>query len=226
MTTKFLTRYQLFRLLQRELPPYVYPDGSEGKFYSTADMASIADVAATGYANLERINANYFPQTADERIGDWEITVFGALLDSAFTLEQRRDRVLTKLRSLKGITKQDMKEAVQAIIGSTITVEIIEWGCKDGAWLIGESLLGVDTFLSEARLVDATGPTLCEDSPADYGLTPEEWNSAQMDAYTFEVRIYDYTLSADERAEIDKVLTAAEPARSRHVITDGLTPVA
>lgn len=223
--TKFLTRQQLFRLLQRELPPYVYPDGSEGKFYSTADMASIADVAATGYANLERINANYFPQTADERIIDWEIAVFGSPLDSSFTLEERRDRVLTKVRARKGITKQDMKEAVQAIIGSTKTVEIVPWGCRDYGWILGESELGIDTVLHGSALVNIAGPTICEDSPSDHGVTQEEWDAALLDAYTYEVQIFDYTLSAEERAEIDKVLTAAEPARSRHVITDGLTPV-
>lgn len=220
----FLTRAQVYRMLQRELPEGVYPDGAEDKFFSTADMAAVADVAATGYGNLERIYANYFPQTADERIADWEITAFGYNLEAALTLDERRDRVVQKIRARKGIRKSDMKDYVLSIIGSDKTVEISEWGCSDGGWIINESQLDIETILNGARLTDVTGPLICEADPAAYGKTPEEWAIMQEEAYTFEVLIYGYTLTPAERNAIEFALTAGEPARSTHVISDGLNP--
>ena len=221
---KFLSREEVYRILQRELPPNVYPDGAPSGFYSTADMDSVADVAATGYANLERIYDNIFPQSADERLNDWEITAFGKLLEANLSLEERRDRVITKIRARKGITKRDMEEAVLSIIGSDKLMEIIEWGCRDGGWQLDESQLDINTFLNGQNLVDVTGSMICEADPSEYGKTEEEWLEMREDAYTYEVRIYLYTLTAAERQAIDEALSAAEPARSKHVITDGLNP--
>lgn len=221
---KFLTRSEVYRLLQRELPANAYPDGAEGAFYSTADMASIAECAASGYANLERIYDNYWPQTADERIADWEITAFGAAQDASQTLAQRQDRVTAKIRSRKGLTIQDMIDTVQSIIGTDKNVQIAEWGCGTGGWILDVSLLGISTILNGINPLLATGSDLCSKTPADFGLTDEQWAELQTEAYTYEVLIYDYTLTAEERAEIDAELSIAEPARSTHVITDGLDP--
>lgn len=221
---KFLDRSEVYRILQRELPEKVYPDGPPSAFYSTADMDSVADVAATGYANLERIYENFWPQTADERSADWEIFAFGKPLDSSLPLSLRRDRTVTKIRSRKGITKQDMKDVVIGIIGSDKQVEVIEWGCGDGGWVLDVSLLDISTILNGQNLVDATGPLLCEADPAEFGKTPEEWAEMQEEAYTYQVNIYGYTLTELEFAEVDAALTEAEPARSRHVILSGLDP--
>jgi len=87
---------------------------------------------------------------------------------------------------------------------------------------LGESELGISTFLSGSNLGNATGPGLCDDDPANYGLTPAQWALAQQTAYTYEVRIFDITLTAVQRALLDATLSKAEPARSTHVITDGL----
>lgn len=224
----FLTRKEIYRLLQRELPQDVYPDGPPEKYYSTADMDSVADVAASGYANLERIYANYWPQTSDERITDWEITAFGFPLEASLSLAERRDRVVTKLRAKKGITKGDMKDAVQAIIGSDKDVEVVEWNCSGGefgAWQIGVSLLGYNTYLGNYNMLVVTGDGACDIDPADYGLTEEQWLGMKKQAYTFEVKIFGYTLSPSERIAIDSALTAAEPARSGHLISDNQTHV-
>lgn len=225
---KFLNRQEIYRLLQREQPEDVYPDGAASAYFSTADNDSVADVAATGYANLERIYANYWPQTADERITDWEITAFGYPLEASLSLAQRRDRVVTKLRAKKGITKGDMKDAVQAIIGSDKDVEIVEWNCAGGefgSWQLGISLLGYNTYLGNYNMLTVTGDGACDINPADYGLTDEQWEGMKTQAYTYEVKIFDYTLSAAERVAIDTALTEAEPARSQHVITDNQTHV-
>lgn len=222
---KFLTRQEVYRLLQRELPANAYPDGAEDAFYSTADMASIADCAATAYGNLERIYENQWPQSADERMSDWEIIAFNRLLPAGLTLAERQDRTTIKIRTRKGLTRNDMKELVQSVIGSDKVVDIIEWGCSNGAWIIAESQLAIETFLGGYNPLLATGPDLCSKTAADFGLSEATWNGIREQAYTYEVRIYGYTLTAEERTEIDETLSIYEPARSRHVITDGLDPL-
>ena len=84
---KFLSRDEVYRLLQRELPEGVYPDGAPSSYYSTADIDSVASVASTGYANLQRIYDNYWPQSADEFLSTWEITVFAKNLSASLTLQ-------------------------------------------------------------------------------------------------------------------------------------------
>lgn len=222
----FLTREQIYRLLQRELPEGVYPDGPASAYFSTADMDASASTMASAYENDRKIYDNSWPQDADEKIADWEIKVFGELAPISLSLEERQDRVLTRLRSRLGITASDMKQVVLTVIGSDKLVEIIEWGCKCGGWMIGISQLGIETFLNAfgPEFLQVTGPNLCSASPSEYGLTEEQWLELREQAYTYEVRIYDYTLTEAERAEINRQLLKEEPAGSHHVITDGLDP--
>lgn len=222
---KFLTQPELYRLLQRELPDGVYPDGEPQKFYSTTDMDAVASVAATGYANLERIYDNYWPQHSDERIAAWEFIAFAKLLPASLTLQQRRDRIVTKIRARKGIRKQDMIDTVKGIIGSDKLVDLIGWGCSSGGWMIGVSQLGISTYLNmfPGRL-GVVGSDICEKTAAELGLTEQQLLDMKEEAYTYEIRIYGYTLTAAERTEIDLTLLEVEAARDNHVITDGLDP--
>lgn len=227
---KFLSASEVYRILQRELPEAVYPDGVASAYFSTADMAAVGDVVATGYANQQRIYDNYWPATADERITDWEIKAFGKTLPISVSLADRRDLVAQKIRARKGLTKQDMIDITLSVIGTDKTVEAIEWGCggsgEGGTWIIGVSLLGVDTYLGgSASIQRATGPMLCEQGPEDFGLTQEEWDSIRAQAYTYEIRVYGYTLTDEQMIELDQQLSTYEPARSRHFISDGLDPI-
>lgn len=95
---KFLSVTEIYRLLQRELPEDVYADGAPDLYNTAADMCAAASGFHTAYGNLERIYENYFPQYADEKIGDWEVMVFGQLSEGSLTLQERRDRVIAKLR--------------------------------------------------------------------------------------------------------------------------------
>jgi hypothetical protein len=219
---KFLNREEVYRLLQRELPDGVYADGAPSAFYSTADMDSVASGIAKVYSNLERVYENYWPQTADERIDDWELVVLNARQDAALTLASRRDKVLTKLRSRQGITISDMKSIVWGVIGSDKTVEIREWGCESGAWVLDESELDINTYLGGQNRFKAVGSDATCSDGSEFGFTAQEWEELREETFTFEVCIYDYTLSTEERRLIDERLTAGEPARSAHVITDGL----
>lgn len=221
---KFLQTSEIYRLLQRELPEDVYPDGPASAYYSTADMGSIADVACTGYGNLERIYVNNYPASADEQITNWFDTVFGGTETPLATLAQQRLQILTKLRTKRGITKPDMIAVVKYVLGASVVFEIIERSQTTGGWRIGVSRLGINTFLNGFRMVDAVGPLLCEQDPSAFGLTLAQWLGMKQQAYTYEVRIYGQTITADQRTRLDAALTREEPARSGHAITDGLDP--
>jgi hypothetical protein len=221
---KFLQQPEIYDLLQRELPADVYPYGPPSAFFSTADNASIAHIAATGYANLERIYDNYFPLSADERIQDWFITVFNRASDDLTDLAALRDRIVAKLRTRQGFSKPDIINYVYQIIGTDKDIEVVEWGCNDGGWIIGDSQLSISTILNGARQLDVTGPTICEADPSDYGKTPQEWAIMKEEAYTYEVRVYSYTLSSAEYDQLDQLLKENEPARSQHFIYSGLDP--
>lgn len=222
---KFLDQQQIYRIIQRELPEGVYPDGAPDKFYSTADSDSTSKVFATAYANLERVYANFFPQSADEKQTDFEILYFGKLLDSALNLQQRRDRVLQKIRTRRRCTPSDLKAAVYTVIDSSIPVDIVEWGCSGGGWILDESQLDISTILNGYNRLDVTGDSIpCPPTAAAFGLSESQFAEMQEEAYTYEVRIYGTTLTFEQREDLDKVLLNAEPVRSRHIISDGLDP--
>lgn len=222
----FLTRDEIYRVLQRELPDSVYADGAPSGALTTADNYSLAGVVADSYTNLNRIYQNKFPQTADEDINDWEFMVFGALSPASLTLSQRQALLVNYLRTKPKLSVQGMINVVTGAVPETAVsgIDISEWGCYTGGWVLDESELDVTTILNGENLVDVTGPGICGANPADYGKTPAEWALMQEEAYTYQVNIYGYTLSADQRATIDALLTKAEPARSTHVIVDGLDP--
>jgi hypothetical protein len=220
---KFLSLAECYRIIQRELPEDTYPDGAPADYFSTADSDSTARTVATLYSNLERIYANMFPQSADEQIGDWEIKVFGHLGNTSDSLAVRRQKVIDQVRWSATLSRRDLLLICAIAIGAK-DIEIANWGCDEtGVWVLGESQLGVETYLGGSKKFQF-GPSdnLCS-TTTPVGLTADQWATMQSDAFTYEVRIYDYTLTTDERAQLDKLLTRYEPGRSTHVIRDGLS---
>lgn len=220
----FLTQAQVYRIIQRELPQGVYPDGPPSAFFSTADSWAQAKVVGDAYSNQARIYDNYFPQYTDENIGDWEYLILGKAGDATLTLQQRRDRVIAKIRSQRRTTPQDILATVYTVIDSSVMVEIAEACCGDTGWVLDESLLDISTILNTFNGLERVGADLCSLDASDYGLTPDEFAELQAQAYQYEVRIYGYTLTAQQRSDLDAALNEAEPARSRHIILDGLDP--
>lgn len=220
----FLSRDEIYKILQRELPEGVYPDGAPSSYYSTADMAAVGDVVASGYRNAERIYDNYWPRTADEKLSDWEILAFGRVLPLGLGLNARRDRVEQKIRTRKGLTIQDIKDTVLSVIGTDKLVDVVEWNCVTQSWMLDYSELGISTILNNYRMSDVAGEDLCEKTAADFGLSEEVFEEMKTQAYTYEVRIYGYELNSDELFELNQSLDAAEPARSTRRIVDGLNP--
>lgn len=217
---KFLTADEFYRILQRELPQDVYADGAPSAFFTTADNYAFAKVMQDLGDNSSRIYENYFPQTADEKISDWEITAFNEISASGVPLQTRRDKVIAKLREEPSISLWSILTAVIGVLPPGTPVRILEWAVARSGWRLGVSRLGVDTRLGGMDSVRAILET-----PSEYcthELT-DDWVKQQKLAYTYEVRIFGYTMSAAEAAQVEKTLTQKEPARSRHFVYDGLS---
>lgn len=235
---KFLSREQIYRILQRELPENVYPDGPPSAFFSTADMASIADVVATGYGNLERISDNYFPQTTLESIDKWVAKMFiGVSFDQSVTLQDKRDRVIAKIRKQPQITLWEVLKVAVSYVPPGTYVQILENCSKFGCWKLGASRLGKDTFLCYDHKFFELG--IADDDWCGFLSKFDGWKlgrsklgsttklskfsylqiiQPQLDAYGYKLRIFDYQVTGTSYAQMIKTINETEPARSVHIV--------
>ena len=222
----FLEIHDIYRMIQRELPDSGYPDGSPSAWFSTADSGATAKCISTLYKNMQLVYNNEFPQTANEQIADWEVKVFGAPADSSVPLESRQQRIINQLQWQKTLDKTDIL-AICAIAVGDLDMDIRFWnGDPNGVWVLGESQLGVTTFLGGSlQFRFGQFSPLCQPNAVALGITQQQLSDMQSNAYTYEVVIYDYTLTASQYATLDKYLTRYEPARSAHVITSGVSSV-
>jgi len=135
-------------MISAELPEGVFAFGSPEKFYTTADDDSVAKCTESAYNNLERIYQNSFPQSADEKISDWEVKVFGAVGSAFDNLQTRRQNVLDKLRERAGISIPIIREKLQKTFDKADIISEGVNGVIGGSWLLDFNYLDVDTFLS------------------------------------------------------------------------------
>jgi hypothetical protein len=131
--------------------------------------------------------------------------------------------VLQKLRDKPTLNPATLITVVKSVIGSDKDVELLERFSPDRIWRIGRSKLGHTTTFGGLGRLHITGPDACDADPLDHGLTTGQWLEVRQDAYEYEIRIYAYTPSADELAELDRQLTIAERSTTRHVILSGLS---
>ncbi len=218
----FLSQASLYRLIQRELPEDVYPDaGDPSLYHSTADSAAMAQILANAYVAMQAKWDNFWPQTADlEGISLHEISRYGQI-STGLTLGERQDRVLAKMRRLDSMSIPDMTAIVERELPAGTYVQIVNWGSlgSGGTWYIGESELGYDTILGGAGSSSyPIGIDRCTKDGSDIGLTTDEWLNSRINAYTYEVRIYDYTPTAGELQAIENALTKSEPSMAGHVV--------
>jgi hypothetical protein len=245
----FLTRSTLYRLIERELPEGVYADsGTPSAYFTTASVMAKAIVLETIYTNLSRIYDNYWPQFTDERIDDWEIKVFGEVSNAGLTLFQRQTKVLNKIRKKPTLALWEILTLVASYVPEGKFVQVVEWGCPGhdggGQWILGTSRFDVDTALGweGQRNMQPTIAAINGDFCA--GVVADGWrfnashlgtqtklsgmnswqtiSAAQKRAYTYEVRIFDYTLSDADTAKLERDLQQFEPARSAHIIRQNL----
>jgi hypothetical protein len=224
---RFLTAQTLYRLLQQELPEDVYPDGAPADFLHTADTYATAQVLGGHYTNLERVFLNAFPADAEELIQEWELTIMGNRLDQSATDEQRKNRYLQRLRSPRGISIPRLEGVVRSVLGEMVDFEIVESNCEDGTWVLDESQLDISTILNALSGVEEQLRVLdpnCQfrESPPP-GISAEDWEDYRNTAYSYEVRIYNQTLTETQMIALDQELSRSEPARSAHTIIDSLT---
>lgn len=212
-------------MIQRELPENVYRDGKPESSYTTAEVDSVAKTLETAYKSLGRIYDNYFPASTVEYLNKWEQTVFGTIGNESETTAQRVDRILTKLRLRRGITKLDIAELVWLVIGSDKMIEIIEFNSMQGSWLLGVSELGRSTILNGNDVNNplVSGPDIWEKTAGDFGITQAELDNLKKNAYGYRVKIINYEATAEELAQIEALLFKYEPARCWHEIENNAT---
>jgi hypothetical protein len=237
---KFVSRQELYRLLQRELPEELYPDGPASAFYSTADMDSVADVAATAYGNMERIYLNQWPQSADERIDDWVLKVFGYKFDESVTLDEKRSRVIAKLRHQPTIRLWEVLTIVASYVPEGTYVQVAEYSCGAASgWHLGESYLGYSTFLGFDHIFDKLnvdsskwcdivsdgwrlGFSRLEEGTSLSEFEHKELFDIQAEAFGYQIRVFDYAVTGDSYTRMIQEVKAAEPARSFFNIAQNL----
>jgi hypothetical protein len=213
---KFLTRAELFRLLQRELPENVYPDGAPEAFLSTASIDAKAKTLADAYAAIAQLYGNFFPQTASEQIDEWEVKVFGYKTTESLTEPERINRILARLRAQPDLSRWSILLQVANIIPGVI-VDLVEPAQLDQN--VGQDLKG---DLSDL----VWGPDWTAGDPAPSGVTVTDiLRNDQAELYALRNRVFKYTLlvysdtlSAAIKASIEETLTIAEPARSAHSV--------
>ncbi len=222
----FLGQQQLYRLIQRELPEDVYPDaGDAAKYLSTSDSWALAGILADAYDQLRIVYNGYWPQTiiegedSDAQLAQHEITRFG-LISNALTFSQRVARLLTKIRGRPSLSVSSLEETARAELPPDTVLQIVEWGCisTGGSWYIGESELGWSTIFGGGGNYYPPGTDICTKDGSDVGLTPAQWANYQDGAYTYELRIYEYTPTATELQSLERVMTRAEPSEAKHLI--------
>lgn len=212
----FLSKETIERILSRELPEGLYPDGEETQYYSTADLGSIAKCIASVYTAMEGIYANMFPQTATEdRIADWEKTVFGYTQVGNLTLEERIGNVLAFLRSENNLSFWTILTSLLYMVPEGIAVEINplnNYGNIEVTEIKG----------ANADLVWGPGWEAGDPAPEGVTVTDEIRNNqatllaVREQAYKFIVIFWGGSLSADLKTLISSTLSKIEPARCAH----------
>lgn len=232
----FLDVESLLSILIGELPEGVFatdraddPDPDK-RSYSSVELRAMSIMLGTLYENLENIDANKFITTVQpDGLPAWERDLFAAVQDSMLSFSVRQQRLLSQLRAIGGINFPTIKAIVDAILTPLgLPFQILTY-CGSGpdpitgAWILGLSALGLDTFLAleDPLLGTGLGPGLtpldCDLDYAAAGLTAQDLANIQATAYTYEVQIFG-NADAQTLALLDKQLTAKEPARSTHVI--------
>lgn len=225
----FLNVEQILDAFFRQLPPGQFADDRADnvdpmkRSLSSSELRSQAAVLATAYGNLEAIFNNKFITYADETgLARWEKDLFAEAIDRSKPIELRRADAKAKFNANGGISY----DAIRAILDPMflaigLEYELVCWcGLFGGAWILDESQLDVETYLSLMDpLLGAAGPAPL-DCDLDYsaaGLTAQNLEDIQRTAYTYEVRIFG-NASADFLARLNIILTQSEPARSTHYL--------
>jgi hypothetical protein len=212
---KFLTRQDFYRILQRELPEDMYPDGAPQQYLSTADNDATAQCFSSIYGSMERVYENMFAISADEKLGELEQMYLGRNY-LELTFNDRKNQILAKIRSQLDISRWSVLTQLAALVPGVI-VDIVE----------AQALDALRTFDLRGELSDEVwGPGWQAGDPAPAGVTTtaEIRNdqsallALRVTAYTYYALVFDSGLSTETKALIESTLSSAEPARSAHIV--------
>lgn len=242
----FLTKQNVYDIINSELPDGLFAySPNPGQFYITAEIDSYAKTIADTYQTMQAVYNNMFVQTADEKIADFEVMYFGSKVVGNLTLEERKARILAKIRSQNFVAVWDLLTFIASYVPEGTFVQIVEYGSLSGrdTWIINSdtasdndqlyvSELGFTTFLSyectqqlqgtNADQVWGEGWQQNDPLPAGVGgnanITQTELLDIRKTAYTYEIRIFNYTMPADLLLLFEKDLKEIEPARCAHIL--------
>ena len=220
----FLNVEEVLTVLMAELPDGVYatdradhanPDLNS---YSSSELRAHAYLLSWVYEQLANVYADKFLTTVTEDgLGEWEKDLFSSLQDSTLGYTARQAALLAKVRATGSIAYPAVYSVVFGILSPLgLSFDLLPYGGQNGtsgygAWLLGLSGLGVGSWLSGLDPINGkvTGVT----------PTSDQLLAMQATAYTYEVRIYG-SASASTLAVLDSQLTAIEPARATHILTN------
>lgn len=237
---KFLNADESYQLFQRELPEGAYASVEYSKALSTSSVYAKAVTIAAAYSNLKVIYDNMFPQSSVDKIDDWVLKCFGSPFPGGTPVSVKQQSVVAKLRQQPNLSLWQILTTIVGLVPAGTYVQIVTYRALNVGWPLGKGKLGRDTYLSpngndtlagfnydnwnnfiatiEWRLGRGklgTTTHLAKYSGADIARR-------QHNAYGYEIRIFGITLSAALRQSIDKQASMIEPARSSHIIRDGL----
>lgn len=232
----FPTEEQILEILFAELPDGVYPtdraddDDPDKRSYSSSELRSKSRLIAELYEQLDLVYQDKFASTVTEAgISQWEKDFFRESQDGSQPFETRKQNLIAKIRASGGISLPAIKSIVDGILTPKgLLFEVLPWngvpvsGASAG-WFLDETPLDSGTYLSFLDPLIGAGRdpgVTALDCALDYaaaGLTLMQLEDIQRTAYTYEVRIYGVA-DASTLAQLEKVLTEQEPARSTHVI--------
>lgn len=233
---------QILTILMGELPEGVYAadrandPNPDKRSVSSSELRAHARLLAMLYSNLEIINEDKAITTVSPTgLSNWEKELFATAQDSSLDYMTRQQNLLAKRRASGGISLPAIRAVAAGILtpaGLTFAILPLNGqsnGTDTGAWILGVSSLGEDTYLAELDPLIGTGlglgqtPLDCSLDYAAAGITAQQLAQIQATAYTYEVRIYGHA-DANTLAVLDSQLTALEPARSTHIIMNDATP--
>lgn len=236
----FLNTDQILSVLMAELPDGVYAEDRADhadpaeRSYSSSELRAHAQVLANLYENLLAINSDKFLTTVTEDgLAAWEKNLFIEAQDASKPYAIRQQNLIAKYRANGGISLPAIQSIVAAILDPLgLPFQILPYcgqsnGVINGAWVLDESSLGLSTWLAALDPLNGTGlgagetPLDCDLDYGAAGITQSELVEIQQTAYTYEVQIFG---NADSSTLflLDKQLTAFEPARSAHVISNNV----
>jgi hypothetical protein len=173
---------QILTILMGELPDGVFASdraddpNPDNRSYTSSELRAHAQMLANLYSNLETIYLDKFVTTVTPTgLASWEKDFFASAQDGSLPYATRQQNLLAKVRANGGISLPAIASVISGILTPVgLTFGIFPWngqynGTTYGAWILGFSELGLDTYLAELDPLTGTGVGVGE-TPLDCSL--------------------------------------------------------